>query len=606
MAQPPPYVPATSFISYQAQQSWFPGQQLDAEFNNLDTIIGDIEANLALIQRDDGTLINTILTVWASGIRYGPQQVVIVGAGIYTCRIANTSSASFATDLAAGFWSLSSTIPTVAGTNGVLSNTRLAKTANYTLANTDKGCTVALGDGFFTLTVNAASGYDANFAVIITNESASRGKFLAINGITAFILWPLQTVILFNGNNTWNLSPFNQPWCSPNSISLFIDNVLGSDVAGVTDGLSTGTGAFATVAHAISVAQQNLFPLGNNVTFNLPLTTSTPITEQVDFSGVITPGYVQWGLVGNVSNPALCQWQLGNAQSAIQFNDYFSLGVRGIAFSATGSNCTFINGSHGQNSILDVNNCIFGTNAAGIGIAGGPTSTINVGTGITISGNAAAFLNGSEGANIQCNVPIAISGTPNLTYFILLGTGSQADISSLSFTGATTAITGQKFYAQQGSKIFGDSAVTWPVHLTAGQTLSGSMSDGVGAALSTASNVLAADVALNNTALYFDGPSMAQGTVGTWFVSGTVTLSDSAGGASFYCKLWDGTTTIASSIVWFTSDTGDTTISLSGIKTNPAGNIRISCRDISSTNGKIAANDTGLTKDSTIWGVRIG
>jgi hypothetical protein len=56
VSQPPPYAPATSFISYQATQSWFPGQQLDAEFNNLETTIDDIETNLALIQSDSGTL----------------------------------------------------------------------------------------------------------------------------------------------------------------------------------------------------------------------------------------------------------------------------------------------------------------------------------------------------------------------------------------------------------------------------------------------------------------------------------------------------------------------------------------------------------------------
>lgn len=58
MAQPVPYVPATVFLSYQAQQPWFPGQQLDAEFNNIDTSITQIETNLKLIQRDDGALAN--------------------------------------------------------------------------------------------------------------------------------------------------------------------------------------------------------------------------------------------------------------------------------------------------------------------------------------------------------------------------------------------------------------------------------------------------------------------------------------------------------------------------------------------------------------------
>jgi hypothetical protein len=40
---------------------------------------------------------------------------------------------------------------------------------------------------------------------------------------------------------------------------------------------------------------------------------------------------------------------------------------------------------------------------------------------------------------------------------------------------------------------------------------------------SPVTNSLGADVLLNNTANYFTGPSVAQGTSGTWFASGNVT-----------------------------------------------------------------------------------
>lgn len=61
MAQPPPYAPVTSFLTYQAQQAWFPGQQLDVEFNAIKTSIGAIETNMALIQQDDGALLPGIV-----------------------------------------------------------------------------------------------------------------------------------------------------------------------------------------------------------------------------------------------------------------------------------------------------------------------------------------------------------------------------------------------------------------------------------------------------------------------------------------------------------------------------------------------------------------
>lgn len=118
-------------------------------------------------------------------------------------------------------------------------------------------------------------------------------------------------------------------------------------------------------------------------------------------------------------------------------------------------------------------------------------------------------------------------------------------------------------------------------------------------------NSLSGDVALNNTGLYFDGPSIAQGTTGTWFASGTVSLQDAAGGADFYAKLWDGTTVISSAISSVTAITDKRTISLSGYLVSPAGNIRISVRDASSTSGKILFNGSGLSKDSAISAIRI-
>jgi len=119
-------------------------------------------------------------------------------------------------------------------------------------------------------------------------------------------------------------------------------------------------------------------------------------------------------------------------------------------------------------------------------------------------------------------------------------------------------------------------------------------------------NSLGADVNLNNTSNYFDGPSVAQGTTGTWFASGTVTVLDTAGGANLLAKLWDGTTVIASTQVLSTGTSVPVCLSLSGFITAPAGNLRISVRDSSSTSGVIKFNVSGNSKDSTITAIRIG
>lgn len=117
-------------------------------------------------------------------------------------------------------------------------------------------------------------------------------------------------------------------------------------------------------------------------------------------------------------------------------------------------------------------------------------------------------------------------------------------------------------------------------------------------------NSLSADVSLSNTGTYFDGPSVAQGTVGTWFASGTVTLIDTGSSANISVKLWDGTTVIASAFVQV-SNNQQATLSLSGYLASPASNIRMSAKDATSTNGKILFNESGNSKDSTISAVRI-
>lgn len=120
-------------------------------------------------------------------------------------------------------------------------------------------------------------------------------------------------------------------------------------------------------------------------------------------------------------------------------------------------------------------------------------------------------------------------------------------------------------------------------------------------------NSLTADVVLSNTSNFFDGPTVAQGNVGTWFVSGTVTLEDVSGGseAQYYVELWDGHAAIASAVGTQSIASTNTAIALSGYISNPAGNLRLSAKDITSTSGAIRFNQSGNLHDSTITAYRI-
>lgn len=116
---------------------------------------------------------------------------------------------------------------------------------------------------------------------------------------------------------------------------------------------------------------------------------------------------------------------------------------------------------------------------------------------------------------------------------------------------------------------------------------------------------LGADVALNNNANYFDGPSIAQGTSGTWFVIATITLVDTAAGSNFYAKLWDGTTIIDSGNAVSAAANFRITITLAGVIASPVADLKISVRDPDTTTGKMEYNRTGNSKDCTITTFRI-
>jgi hypothetical protein len=113
---------------------------------------------------------------------------------------------------------------------------------------------------------------------------------------------------------------------------------------------------------------------------------------------------------------------------------------------------------------------------------------------------------------------------------------------------------------------------------------------------------LGADVTMNATN-FFDGPSIAQGTVGTWWVAGTVTITDTVAG-QYIAKLWDGTTVIASARSLMATATGTVAISLSGWITSPAANLKISVKP-NTTTATMKFNITGESKDSTISAFRI-
>lgn len=124
-------------------------------------------------------------------------------------------------------------------------------------------------------------------------------------------------------------------------------------------------------------------------------------------------------------------------------------------------------------------------------------------------------------------------------------------------------------------------------------------------AFSQITNSLASDVAINIINTDFTGPTIAQGTVGTWWASGQITINNGQSGSGIKVRLWDGTTVIDSTSIATQAGPGGIDVHLSGYLASPAGNIRITCQCTNSTANAISANLSGYAKDSTVSAIRI-
>lgn len=167
-----------------------------------------------------------------------------------------------------------------------------------------------------------------------------------------------------------------------------------------------------------------------------------------------------------------------------------------------------------------------------------------------------------------------------------------------------------------GTQVLSENASGVPAWTAAGTGTVTSVASGAGltggpvtttgslaVSLSFLTNSLASPVNLNNISNYFDGPTVAQGTTGVWFASGNAVIG-SGTADSVACKLWDGTTVVDVGGGWMSAGT-NVTIALSGVFSAPASNIKISCKDITSTSGVMSSTVDSIAKASTITVFRI-
>lgn len=320
---------------------------------------------------------------------------------------------------------------------GALSNIRNAQTAAYAVATSDQGTTIALGgNAFYALTLGAASGFPSNFMFLVLNEDSGRGKSIQINGLSNFVLWPLQSIIVFNDNGTWQVHGQRRWKMTGATINVYVDPLLGIDTVGATDGLASGTAAFATTNHAL-----NYF-----------------CCDQTDYSGIETAQtIVQINVAG--TDPTRAHWSPHPAAPGAQGAAAITIDGGGTAVLSGGLQLYF-------GAVVSLQNITI-QNASGNGADIQQNATLYLPSAVTIGACSGSGINLADGGLLYAAGTVTLSG--NCTSIFNLTNGAKLDMPAGSGIALSTNITATQFIAMSGScAVFGNPTITLNGHTFTG------------------------------------------------------------------------------------------------------------------------------------------
>ncbi len=350
------------------------------------------------------------------------------------------------------------TVAQVQAMLGGWNNARVAQTASYTVQNSDKGSTIALSNSaFFTLTFGAASGYDPNFVVMVLNEDTTRGKIIAINGLSNFILWPKQSCLVFNQNNVWKVDRPNQLWLVDSVPTINVDPSGSNN----NDGLSVGaTGAVQTLGQAAVLAYSNIY-------------TRNKGSITIDGGGNTFQELVQTFYPLNGGGTLIFQnmvWKPTNSGYCCEYGDGALVGIQNLTLSSAGTTSPvgfMLAHNHG---VLDVNANVAVTPTVTIsgdafGNDGSGDTHLNINNGITVNaGMIGGFLYNGNAPKMNLSVggPHTCNGTLTISRWAWLSLGSVMRVQGNFTSTITGSVTISVSLVNQGGRIQNLSGITLP------------------------------------------------------------------------------------------------------------------------------------------------